>query len=114
MISDLLLNDVALYVKEKIVKAEVVFEGKEPEEVGIIRKDLKNNILKVFVNTTKGKGVIKDVRLLDEKGNVLINKPRGTIKTLDHAIVSTYYIKFMEEEIDDPINIFEIKEGING
>ena len=114
MLSNELINDIAEYIKDRVKSAEVVFEGKDPEKVEIIRKDIKDNTLKVFVNTTKGKGTIKDIRLLDENEKVIISKPRGTIKTIDHAIVSTFYIKIVEEEIDNPINIFELKEGLNG
>lgn len=114
MLSEALIADIARYIKDRVKTAEVVFDEKEPEGVQIIRKEIADNTLKVFVNTTKGKGTITDLRLLDEAGKVLISKPRGTIKTIDHAIVSTFWIKIMEEEIDDPINIFEIKEGLDG
>ena len=114
MLSGELITDIAQYIKDRVKSAEVVFDDKEPESVQIIRKDIKDNTLKVFVNTTKGKGTITDIRLLDDKGSVLISKPRGTIKTIDHAIVSTFWIKIVEEEIEDPISIFELKEGLNG
>lgn len=114
MLSNELIIDIAKYIKNRVRSAEVVFDGKKPEKVEIIRKDISANTLKVFVNTTKGKGTIKDIRLLDENDKVIISKPRGTIKTIDHAIVSTFWIKIVEEEIDNPINIFEIKEGLDG
>ena len=114
MLSDELINDIAEYIKDRVKIAEVVFDEKEPESVQIIRKEIADNTLKVFVNTTKGKGTITDLRLVDENGKVLISKPRGTIKTIDHSIVSTFWIRIMEEEIDDPINIFELKGGLDG
>lgn len=113
MLSKELLADVAKFIKDKVKTAEVVFEGKEPEAVQIIRKEITDNTLKVFVNTTKGKGTITDLRLLDDKGNAIISKPSGTIKTIDHAIVSTFWIRIAEEEIADPINIFELREGLS-
>lgn len=114
MLSDELIIDIAKYIKDRVKSAEVVFDDKEPESVQIIRKEIVGDTLKILVNTTKGKGTIKDLRLLDENEKVLISKPRGTIKTIDHAIVSSFWIRIGEEEIEDPINIFEIKEGLDG
>lgn len=114
MLSEQLISDVAVYIKNRIKTAEVVFEGKKPEPAQIINKEITNDVLKVFVNTTKGKGTIEDVRLLDDKGQVLISKPRGVVKTIDHAIISTFWIRVLEEELANPVNIFEIKEGLDG
>ena len=108
------MNNVCQFIKDEIKTAVVVFEGKEPEEVQIIRKNLDKDTLKVLVNTTKGAGTITDIRLLDGKGNVLISKPKGKVKTIDHGIISTFWIKVVEEEILDPINIFELKGALNG
>lgn len=108
------MNNVCQFIKDEIKTAVVVFEGKEPEEVQIIRKNLEKDTLKVLVNTTKGAGTITDIRLLDDKGNVLISKPKGKVKTIDHGIISTFWIKIVEEEILDPINIFELKGALNG
>ncbi len=114
MLSNELINDIAEYIKDRVSTAEVVFDDKKPESVQVIRKEIQGDTIKILVNTTKGKGTIKDLRLLDKNGKVLISKPRGTIKTIDHAIVSSFWIRIVEEEIDDPINIFELKEGLNG
>ena len=114
MLSEYLMNNVCQFIKDEIKTAVVVFEGKEPEEVQIIRKNLEKDTLKVLVNTTKGAGTITDIRLLDDKGNVLISKPKGKVKTIDHGIISTFWIKIVEEEILDPINIFELKGALNG
>ncbi len=108
------MKNVCQFIKDEIKTAVVVFEGKEPEEVQIIRKNLDKDTLKVLVNTTKGAGTITDIRLLDNKGNVLISKPKGKVKTIDHGIISTFWIKIVEEEILDPINIFELKGALNG
>ena len=107
MLSQELITDVCTYIKDKIVTAQVVFEGKPPEKIDIMRKEIVDDTLKVFVNTTKGKGNIEDVRLLDEDGHVLISKPKGVIKTIDHAIVSTFWIRVTEQELANPISIFE-------
>lgn len=114
MLSDFLLKEVGEYIKDKVKTAEVVFENEKPREVEILRKTLDGDLLKIFVNTTKGVGTIVDIRLLDKDKNILISKPRGRIKTIDHAIVSTFWIRIVEEEIDNPVNIFELKEGLNG
>lgn len=114
MLSEYLMKNVCQFIKDEIQTAVVVFEGKEPEEVQIIRKNLDKDTLKVLVNTTKGAGTITDIRLLDDKGNVLISKPKGKVKTIDHGIISTFWIKIVEEEILDPINIFELKGALNG
>ena len=114
MLSEYLMKNVCQFIKDEIKTAVVVFDGKEPEEVQIIRKNLDKDTLKVLVNTTKGAGTITDIRLLDDKGNVLISKPKGKVKTIDHGIISTFWIKIVEEEILDPINIFELKGALNG
>lgn len=114
MLSDFLLKEVGEYIKDEVKTAEVVFENEKPRKVEILRKTLDGNLLKIFVNTTKGVGTIVDIRLLDKDKNILISKPRGRIKTIDHAIVSTFWIRIVEEEIDNPVNIFELKEGLNG
>ncbi|MBA7490434.1 hypothetical protein ES702_00972 [subsurface metagenome] len=114
MLSKDLINDVAVFIKDKVKTAEVVFDDDRVEEVSIMRKYVVDNLLKVNVNTTKGVGTIKDIRLKDANGKILISKPREKVKTTGYAIVSSFYIKIVEEEIDDPINIFEIKEGLDG
>lgn len=108
------MKNVCQFIKDEIKTAVVVFEGKEAEEVQIIRKNLEKDTLKVLVNTTKGAGTITDIRLLDDKGNLLISKPKGRVKAIDHGIISTFWIKIVEEEILDPINIFELKGALNG
>lgn len=114
MLSDELRNEVAEFIKDKVKTAEVVFEGEKPEEVQIMRKYVEGDLLRIHVNTTKGVGTIKDIRLKDAKGKVIISKPRERTKVTGYAIVSSFYIKVVEEEIENPINIFEMKEGLNG
>lgn len=114
MLSQELLNNVAGFIKDKIKTAEVIFDDGRAEEVQIMRKYVVDDLLKVNVNTTKGIGTIKDIRLKDANGKILISKPRDRVKTNGYALVSSFYIKIVEEEIDDPINIFELKEGLNG
>lgn len=114
MLSDQLLVDVADFIKDKIATAEVIFDGEKAEDVQIMRKETKDNLLKVYVNTTKGSGTIKDIRLKDANGKILISKPRERVKTTGYAIVSSFYIKITEEEIENPLNIAEIREGLNG
>ena len=108
MISDFLLEQIASETKEKIAKAEIVIDG-VTEEVQILRKDQEKNLLKIFVNTTKSKGLISDIRLLDDKGRVLLSKPSERIKNVGYALVSSFYIRFVEEEIKEPISIFELR-----
>ena len=114
MISDFLIDDIANYIRDRIISAEVIYDDTRTVQVEIMRKQIDKNTLKVFVNTSNGTGNIVDIRLLDAEGKVLISKPKGIIKTIDHAIISTFWIKILEEEVDDPINIFEIKGGLNG
>ena len=114
MLSEYLMTNICQFIKDEIKTAVVVFEGKDPEEVQIIRKNLEKDTLKVLVNTSKGVGTITDIRLLDDKGNVLISKPKGRVKTIDHGIISTFWIKIVEEEVQNPISIFELKGAMNG
>lgn len=113
MISDYLIEQIAKETKDKIKSAEVVLDGVE-QEVSILRKEVEGNLLKVYVNTSKGKGTITDIRLKDEKGNLLLSKPAERIKTSGYAIVSSFYIRFVEEEIEDPVSIFEMRGIDNG
>ena len=108
MISDYLLNKIALETEAKITKAEVEIDGKL-EKVQILRKDVVKNLLKVYVNTTKSKGLITDIRLLDDDGRVLLSKPCERIKNIGYALVSSFYIRFVEEEVTDPISVFELR-----
>ena len=114
MISEQFLSELAEFIKDRVKTAEVIFDGKAPETVQILRKDVVGNLLRVHVQTTKGVGTIKDIRLKDAKGDVIISKPRDRVKTTGYALVSSFYIRVIEEEIDNPINIFEMKEGLDG
>lgn len=114
MLSDQLLIDIVQFIQDKITSAEVVFDDGRVEDVQIMRKFVKGNLLRVHVSTANGVGIITDIRLKDADGKILINKPRGRIKTTGYALVSSFYIKITEEEIENPLSIFEVKEGLNG
>lgn len=113
MISDFLLEQIAAETKDKIAKAEITIDGRT-EEVQILRKDQEKNLLKVFVNTTLSKGLISDIRLLDDRGRVLLSKPSERIKNVGYALVSSFYIRFVEDEIKEPMSIFELRGVNNG
>lgn len=106
MLSEKLINDLAKYTAGRIEKAEVVIDG-ETRSVPIIKREVVGDLVKVYVNTTKGKGEITDVRLLDDKGELMVSKPGSRIKNVGYALVSSFYIKFIEEEITDPKAVFE-------
>lgn len=108
MISDFLIGQIALETKDKIQSAEVVLDGKV-KEVPILRKEVEGDLLKVYVNTASGKGTITDIRLKDDKDNLLLSKPAERIKTNGYAIISSFYIRFVEEEMKDPISVFELR-----
>lgn len=108
MISDFLLGQIALETKEKIKSAEVVLDG-DLKEVPILKKEVEGNLLKVYVNTSKGKGTITDIRLKDDRGNLLLSKPCERVKTNGYAIISSFYIRFVEEEMKDPVSVFELR-----
>ncbi|MDY2918040.1 MAG: hypothetical protein SOU08_00100 [Anaerococcus sp.] len=111
MISEYLINEIMEFTKDQVKSAEAVINDKV-EEVEILRKEIKGNVLKVFVNTAKGKGTITDIRLKDDKGNILLSKPFERVKTTGYAIVSSFYIRFIEKEVEDPINIFEMANDL--
>lgn len=106
MLAESLLNELAEYTASKIVSAEIVID-EEIRDVKIMRKDVIGNLVKVYVNTTSGKGTITDIRLKDDKGNTLVSKPGNRIKNIGYALVSSFYIKFIEDEITDPKTIFD-------
>lgn len=72
-----------------------------------MRKEVIGNLVKVYVNTTKGQGTITDIRLKNSKGDTLVSKPGNRIKNTGYALVSSFYIKFVEDEIEDPQTIFD-------
>lgn len=109
MLSEYLINKIAEETKDKIKKAEIDIDGRT-EEVPILKKEVKGDLLKVFVSASSNEGNISDIRLLDKEGHVLISKPKERVKTIGYAIVSSFYIRFVEEELTDPINIFELRE----
>lgn len=108
MISDYLIEQITKETKDKIKTAEIVLND-EVKEVQILRKDVEKNLLKVYVNTADGKGTITDIRLKDDRGNVLLSKPCERLKTSGYAIVSSFYIRFVEEEMKDPVSVFELR-----
>lgn len=108
MISDFLIGQIALETKDKIQSAEVVLDG-EVKEVPILRKEVEGNLLKVYVNTSNGRGTITDIRLKDDKDNLLLSKPAERIKTNGYAIISSFYIRFVEEEMEDPVSVFKLR-----
>lgn len=109
MLSEYLINKIAEETKDKIRTAEIDIDGRT-EEVAILKKEIKGNLLKVFVSSSNDKGNITDIRLLDREGHVLISKPKEMVKTVGYAIVSSFYIRFVEEELEDPVNIFELRK----
>lgn len=106
MLAESLLSELAEYTASKIESAEIVID-EEVRDVMIIRKEVIDNLVKVYVNTASGKGVITDIRLKDEAGNTLVSKPGHRIKNIGYALVSSFYIKFIEDEITDPKTIFD-------
>lgn len=109
MLSEYLINKIAEETKDKIRTAEIDIDGRT-EEASILKKEVKGNLLKVFVSSSSDKGNITDIRLLDKEGHVLISKPKERVKTIGYAIVSSFYIRFVEEEMEDPVSIFELRK----
>ena len=114
MITEKLMTDVLEFIKSKIGTAEMVIDG-VVEPVQILDTKIEGNLLKIFTNTTKGKGTITDLYIKDDDGNVVLSKPRMILKTHAYGVVSSFYIQLEEKEIPDPINIFEtVRGGTNG
>lgn len=110
MISDYLIEQIAKETKDKIKKAEIMLNGKLTE-AQLIDVQVKGNALSVFINTSTSKGEITDVRLLDSKGNILMSKPVKYIKNVGYGIISSFYIRFVEEEVKEPMSIFKLRNG---
>lgn len=111
MLSEKCINDMATELLGKIASAEVVIDDKA-FGANILRKEADKNLIKIFINITQKKGIITDVRLKDEVGDVLISKPQKVEKNVGYALVSSFYIQIVEEEADTPISVFELaKEG---
>lgn len=112
MISDYLIEQIAKETKDKISRAEVVLDGKA-KEAQIMDVKVKGNALTVFVNTSTSKGEISDIRLMDSKGNILLSKPVKYVKNNGYGIVSSFYVRFVEEEITEPMSIFKLRGDSN-
>ena len=98
MISDLLLNDVALYVKEKIVKAEVVFEGKKKQQL------LKlGGSIDAVINWEKQMAHLRTV-------NLIANWTTETDDTVLTARDQLTKIKYRTVSVDDTFD--DGKEGL--
>lgn len=108
MIHDNLMSRVISYIKEQIDHAKIVIDDKE-QDAEILKAEIAPNyLLKVFVNTPRGSGVISDLRLYDKDGKLMISKPQEITKTTGYGLVSSFYIQLTEREITDPMSIFEM------
>lgn len=108
MLEDKIINEIANFVADKVDSAEMLIDG-VAEEVNIMNiQVVENNLLKVFITAAQGKGEITDIRLKDIEGDIIMSKPRSVIKNPTFGLVSTFYIRFIEMEVNDPINIFEM------
>lgn len=112
MISDYLIEQIAKETKEKISRAEIVLDGKT-KEAQIMDVKVKGNAITVFVNSSTSQGEISDIRLMDKKGNILLSKPVNYVKNSGYGIVSSFYIRFVEEEMTEPMSIFKLRGDRN-
>ena len=113
MLSEKILIGVAEYIKSQVATATIIIDDVEKEAEIMKVEIFDKNLLKIFVNTSGGKGVVSDLLIKDKAGDVIISKPRSVEKTTGYGLVSSFYIKIEEREIDDPINIFKMG-GLNG
>lgn len=107
MLSEKLINEVALFIESKVSSAEMIIDGKK-SEMEILRTETNGNMLKIFTNASRGKGEITDINIKDDKGNIIISKPDSVLKNTGYSLVASFYIRIKEIEVDDPINIFDL------
>ena len=111
MLSEKCINEMAQELAHKVASAEVVIDD-VVHDASILRKEAVGNTIKIFINITQAKGIITDIRLKDEAGDILISKPQEVVKTVGYALVSSFYIQIIEEEAKDPVSVFDLaKEG---
>lgn len=90
-----------------IDSAEMLIDG-ETVEAPIIRAERQKDILKVFLNITQGQGQVSDIYILDADGEVVIHRPQMILKKSAYGLMSAFYIKLVEEEVEDPIKTFNL------
>lgn len=110
MISDFAINRLVQFLDSEIAQADMVLDG-ETLPIQIIRTEAKDNTLIVFTNSAHGEGEISDIMLKDSDGNTIISNPKTTIKQGVNGFVSTFYIRIVEEEIQEPVDLFEFMKG---
>lgn len=112
MLSKELINDIAKYIENRVDSAQMIIDD-VPVPIDIIKTEVDGNLIKVFTNTTKGKGQISDILIKDSSGVVIMSKPRAVLKSSTHSLISSFYIKIVERESSMPINIFEKEREVS-
>lgn len=114
MISDYLMTKILTYIKDQAHHAKIVIDGEEMDGEILRAEITKDYLLKIFVSTPRASGQISDIKLYDDKNNVVISKPQNITKTKGYGLVSSFYINLIEREIADPKGIFTLMGGIDG
>lgn len=108
MISEKMMTRIATFIRDQIDHAKIVIDGEELDAEIIKVEMAPDNLIKVFVNTPRGKGMMTDLYLLDKDENVIVSKPKTIEKSVGYGLISSFYIKLIEREIENPANIFEM------
>lgn len=106
MLSKKLIADVAQFIEGQVVKAEAIIGG-EAFEIPIMKTEIDRDILKIYTNTSEQDGLITDIQIKNKAGEVIISKATSIQKDASYSVVSSFYIRITEEEVDKPLNIFE-------
>lgn len=107
MLSKKLIKDVAVFIEKQVATAEAIIADKKVP-IPIMKSEIDGNLLKIYTNTADVGGLITNVNLLNDKGEVIISKATNIEKNDTYSVVSSFYINVLEEELEKPIDIFKV------
>lgn len=110
MLSEYAIQEILNFLNGQIKSCEMIING-ETKSVPITKVEVKGNLLTVYTNTTEGQGTVSDMILKNADGEVILSRPQTTIKNAINGLVSTFYIRLVEEENSSLINIFDVVRG---
>lgn len=88
--------------------AEVVLNDK-PVKISILRTEVSEDgrQVKIYTRAGKGQGKVTNLRILDQEGDPILERPKTLEMHPSYGLISTFWIEIGEKEIQSPISIFE-------
>lgn len=107
MISDKAKFAVAKLLEGMMKKAEIVVNDKV-QTITILRTEVDKDVLKVYTQASKGEGTVTNIIIRDAEGDIILERPKSVVKNNNFGLISTFWIKIGETEVQNPISIFEL------